>query len=99
MSHLATASDRFRENRRAKGRLNRSARRALSAREPRGAAIRLAKSVTAKLDEFNRAIEEQLFSQLERFVTRKDAVPDFIQCRLDILRLRLQTIFRDTARI
>lgn len=81
---------------RRRGRLNRAARRVLSPRPPRAAALKLTRFINAKLNTFNREIEELLLPPL-RDNERTDAIPEFIQSPLDILRLRLRTTFRDSA--
>lgn len=81
---------------RRRGRLNRAARRVLSPRPPRAAALKLTKLINRRLDAFNRAIEELLLPAL-RDNLRTDAVAGFIQGPLDILQLRLRTTFRDSA--
>jgi len=103
---VATVSPQLLRSARRRGRLNRAARRSLGPKPPRAAALRLARSITKKLDRFKRDVEEILFPELDKLAVaavvtdsadRLDAVPGHIQGKLDILALRLQTAFRDTA--
>jgi len=91
---------------RKRGRLNRAARRALGPKPPRMAALRLTKSLGDRLEQFRSAVEELLFPELDKLLAsgavtdsaeRLDALPGFIQGKLDALGLRLRTVFRDSA--
>lgn len=82
-----------------------AARRARTARPPSAAALLFLKVIKKRMDLFNAAVEEILFEALEdiafkdpeqRFVPgdRLDAIPRFIQRRLEGIELRIAQIFR-----
>jgi len=104
---VATVSPQLLRAARKRGRLNQAARRSLGPKAPRMAALRLTKSLGAKLELFRTGVEELLLPELDKLLAsgavsdsadRLDAeVPEFIQGKLDALGLRLRAIFRDSA--
>lgn len=87
---------------RKRGRLNRAGRRSLGAKPPRAAALKLTKAITRRLDFLRQGVEELILPELDKLAAqdegiRQDAIPGFIQGKLDILGIRLRTAFRDTA--
>lgn len=97
---------------RARGTPSRAARYALSARPPRAAALAFAKLANERLARFEAEIKRILFPALEAFTaggeitsepdepdarTRVDAVPGYVQTKLDLLALRLEDVFAEDA--